>query len=127
MVKVIHILASILSTISAAILKIINNMKLKVAENNSSYPKMYVLIPRTQLHLVCEPRYEVKRVLATILANILETIDRMKLKVAENDSSYPKMYVLIPRTQLHLACELRYEVKRVWQPSWPPFWKLSIE
>ena len=36
---------------------------------------------------------EVKRVLAAILAAILETINSTKLKVAENDSSYPKKYV----------------------------------
>ena len=101
------------ANILAAILETINSMKLIVAENYFSYSKMYVLIPRTQLHFVCEPRYEVKRVLATILAAILKNIDRMKVKVAENDSSYLQMYVLIPKTQLHLLCEPRYEVKRV--------------
>ena len=92
-VKVIHILASILATILAAILETINSMKLIVAEYDFQYPKIYVLIPRTQLHLVCEPRYEVKLVLANILDAILVTIIRMKLEVAENDSSYPQMYV----------------------------------
>ena len=60
------------------ILETINSRKFKVAENDSAYPKMYVLIPRTQLYRVCEPRYEMKRVLVAILAAILN-FDRKPL------------------------------------------------
>ena len=112
-VSLYDILASILATILAAILETIECKKVKVVEKDSSYPRIYFLIPRTHLHLLHELRYEVKGVWAAILAAILETVECTKLKVAEHDSSYPKMYFLIPRTQLHLVCEPRYDVKRV--------------